>query len=169
MASPVVAMVSAAERYARILNAFSPLISSRSAISEKICAIDVIMRSALEGEVDQAGAAGGERLADGRGRFRRAETEQAAATPGAADFGGGGPGTAGARDQLVDERGGHAGGQALAVVPLLGNGAAGGVPVAAHERPCMDRRSRRCSVVNVLVAIMCFGDPAAVPEMRSPV
>src|SRR5436190_17083082 len=111
-ASPVVAMVSAAERYARILKAFSPLISSRSAISPSTCAIDPLSTGepvALEGEVDEPGAAAGERLADGRGRFRRAETEEAPPAPGPADLGGSGSGAAGARDQIFDERCGHAG------------------------------------------------------------
>src|SRR6185503_13148892 len=92
-ASPVVATVSAAERYARILNAFSPLISSRSAISPSTCAIAALSTSepvALEGEVDQPGAAAGERVADARGRLRRPKAEQAAAATGAADLGRGG-------------------------------------------------------------------------------
>src|ERR1041384_4082598 len=81
-ASPAVATVSAADRYARILKAFSPLISSRSTISPRTCAIEALSTGQpvpLEREVDHAGAATGERLPDRGSGFRRTETEQAAA------------------------------------------------------------------------------------------
>src|SRR6185436_8036232 len=104
-ASPVVAMVSAADRYARILNAFSPLISSRSAISPSTCAIDPLSTRqpmALEGEVEQPGTAAGKRLADAGVGLGRTVTEQAAPAAGAADLGGGGTRGQRARDQVVD-------------------------------------------------------------------
>src|SRR5689334_20265591 len=83
------ATVSPAERYARILNAFSPLISSRSAISPNTRAtlrLSTRQAVALDPVVEQPRAAGGERIADGSVRLRRAVAEHAATTPGAADL-----------------------------------------------------------------------------------
>src|SRR4029077_3729735 len=90
--SPHAAIVSLAFRYARILKTFSPLISSRSAISASTCAIGLLSTPeavALDGEREQAGAAGGER---GRnrvvlGRWSVAEKTATAARP--AHLGGG--------------------------------------------------------------------------------
>src|SRR5687767_13274870 len=85
-ASGQVPTVSAAVRYARILKAFSPLISSRSAISPRTCAIGPLSTCEavlLEPEREQARAAGPERVLDGRLAIRRAVAEQAAAAAGA--------------------------------------------------------------------------------------
>src|SRR6187402_145347 len=136
-ASPVVAIVSAAERYARILNAFSPLISRRSAISPNTCATEALSTGepvALERVVDQPGAALGQRLLYAGHRLGRPEAEETPATAGAAHLGGRRTGRAGPRDEIVDEGRRDAGRQPLAVLPLVGDGAAGRVPVAPDER-----------------------------------
>src|SRR6187455_1078989 len=147
--SPHAAMVSAADRYARILNAFSPLISSRSAISPRTCATARLStREAvpLDAIVEQPGAAGSERFTDGAVCLRRAIAEHAAAAAGAADLGRGGPGRHGAADEVVDRGRRDAGRQPLPVVPLLGDEAAHRVPVAVHER----RPHRRGGVADSL-------------------
>src|SRR6476469_6793782 len=82
-------IVSAAERYARILKRFSPLISRRSAISAKTCAMGWLSTReavALDGVVEQASAAGGEAFRHCGTLVRRAVAEKAAAATGAADL-----------------------------------------------------------------------------------
>src|SRR5688572_15152585 len=81
------ASVSAADRYARILKALAPLISSRSATSANTCAIARLSTHqsvALEAVVEHARSAVGQRLGDRVAAARGAVTEQAAATAGAA-------------------------------------------------------------------------------------
>src|SRR5215470_17154213 len=85
-----VAIVSAAVRYARTLNAFSPLISSRSAICASTCAACLLSTResvALEGEVENAGAPGGERGPNRVARFGRSIAEETPAAASAADLG----------------------------------------------------------------------------------
>src|SRR5262245_17626939 len=80
-------MVSLADRYARILNPLSPLISSRSAISASIWAmarLSTQQPALLEGVLEDRGSACGERLGNVRATLRRAIAEQAPATAGPA-------------------------------------------------------------------------------------
>src|SRR5262245_37155746 len=147
-----VAMVSAAVRYARTLNALSPLISSRSAICARTC--ETILLStrqpvALEREIEDAGASRRERAADGLARRWRTVAEEAPAAARAADLGGRGTGCPGARDEIVDRGRGHARSQPLAIVPLLGNRLAHAVPIALFQRPA----HRDGSVTDALEAI----------------
>src|SRR6185295_3388003 len=88
-ASGQVAMTSAAERYGRILNALSFLISSRSAICASTCAMDLLSTRqpvALEGVVEQPRASGDQRVGDRVARGGRSVTEEAPATASAADL-----------------------------------------------------------------------------------
>src|SRR5687768_8875652 len=136
-ASGQAAIVSLADRYARILNAFSPLISSRSATSPSTCAMARLSTHQpvlLEGVVENRGAAGGKGFGDVAAPLRRAVAEHAAAASGAADLGGRGPGLRGSRDQLLDRRRGDPGRQSLAVLPFLGNGGADTVPILRSQR-----------------------------------
>ena len=64
----------------------------------------------------------------------RRQAEQTAAAAGAADLGGLGAGGDRARDQRIDRRRGHAGSQALAVLPFGGEAGRRRVPVAAGQR-----------------------------------
>src|SRR5918992_4477924 len=89
------ASVSAAVRYARILKAFSPLISSRSAMSAKTCAIwRLSTRQAVpfDAEIEQAGAACGQCVANRITPLRWAVAEEASAASRATHFGGRGAG-----------------------------------------------------------------------------
>src|SRR5262245_9193409 len=131
-----VAIVSAAVRYARTLNALSPLISSRSAICARTC--ETILLStrqpvALEREIEDAGASCRERVADGLSCRRRTEAEEAPAAARAADLGGGRAGSLGACDQIVDRGRGDAWSQPLSIVPLLGDRATDAVPIALFQ------------------------------------
>src|SRR5258705_4970256 len=117
-------MVSEADRYARILNVFSPLISSRSAISAKTCAIGRLSTReavALDRVVEELRAAAGERRRD-RGVFLWwAVTEQTSAAASAADFCGGRAPRHCASHQLFHYRSFGTGRQPLSAVPLFGN------------------------------------------------
>src|SRR4051794_27789773 len=110
--------MSAAFRYARILNGLSPLISSRSATSRRTRAIAWLSKPqtfGLDAVVEHARAAGRERLGDGRADTGRAVAEQAAAAAGAAHFRGRRARGFRAGNQIVDGRGRHAGREPLAV------------------------------------------------------
>src|SRR5688572_24647604 len=135
--SAVVRTTSAADRYARILNAFSPLISSRSAISPRAratAALSTHEAFVFEAEVQDAGAAGRERRRDRLLAVRWPVAEEAAASAGAADLGGGGTRGAGTSNELVDEGCGDAGSQPPPVGPLLVDGRADPVPVTRDQR-----------------------------------
>src|SRR5215510_13715664 len=113
--------MSAALRYARILNGFSSLISSRSAISRRMRAIAALSKPEsfrFDAVVEQAGAAVGERLCDRPAGRRRAVAEQAAAAARAADLRCRGAGRKRAVDEIVDRRRRDARREPLAVVPL---------------------------------------------------
>src|SRR5512138_2082564 len=132
-----VAIVSAADRYARTLNALSSLISSRSAISpstRETCWLSTRESVALEREVEDACAAGLQRAADGVAGVGRAVAEETAAASGAAHLGRRCPFCHGARDEIVDGWRGHSRSETLAVVPFFGDRASDLVPVAAFER-----------------------------------
>src|SRR5882672_7606647 len=78
-------IVSAADRYARILKRFSPLISSRSAISANTWAIGWLSTReavALDGVVEQPRAARGERGGNRGTRVGRPEAEEAPSAAG---------------------------------------------------------------------------------------
>src|SRR5688572_9597117 len=141
--SPHADRVSAAVRYARILNAFSPLISSRSAISAKTCATCLLSTREtvpFDAEIEQARAAGGKGVADRAPATRRPIAEQAPAAAGAANFGGGCACAERPRDEVVDRRRGHPRSKLLASVPLCGDGGADRVPVLSRERVAHRRR-----------------------------
>src|SRR5687767_14779353 len=139
--SPEVCTTSAADRYARILKAFSPLISSRSAMSDSTRAMAALSTHEplpLEAVVEHPRPAGLERRANAALPRRRTETEQAPPAPGAAHLGGRRARRPGAHDEILDDRRGDARGQAPAVGPFLVDGAAHRVPVGsckglAHE------------------------------------
>src|SRR5262245_27553260 len=136
--------MSEALRYARILNGFSFLISSRSAISCRIRAIAWLsnLKSArFDAVLEDTSPSDGEGFGNPRARRRRTVAEEAAAAPGAADFGGSGSGCRRARHQVVYRRRRDAGRQRFAVVPFGGDLAADLVPVAADQgRPHRDGR-----------------------------
>src|SRR5262245_35120033 len=137
MASGQVAMTSAAERYARILNAFSFLISSRSAICASTCAMDLLSTRqpvALERVVEQPRASAGEGSSDLVARCWRPVAEHAAAASSAADLRRRRACCGRSGDQILDGRRGHARRQLLTVLPLASNRAPDRVPVAALER-----------------------------------
>src|SRR5258705_7645708 len=137
-------IVSAAERYARILKTFSPLISRRSAISAKTCAIGRLSTRqavALDGEVKQPGAAGGERVGDRGTHIGRPVAEQAPAAARAAPLRRGRAGRHRPRDERLDGGRRHARRQPLAVLPFFRDRRAHAVPVALHE-PLAHRRRR---------------------------
>ena len=119
-------MVSAAERYARILNAFSPLISSRSAISPSTCAIARVIHARARGArcvkssrraPPAASAARIAGCARPAGRSRTGSRRRRRRRPWRPSR----PAARRARDEVVDGRRGHARRQPLAVVPLLGD------------------------------------------------
>src|SRR5688572_28018819 len=117
------ASVSAAVRYARILKAFSPLISSRSAISAKTCATCLLSTGEpvpFDPEIEHAGAAGGQRVANRVAAVRWAVAEETPAAPRAAHLGGRGAGLCGPGDQIIDSRRRYPGRQPLARVPFVG-------------------------------------------------
>src|SRR5687768_10241653 len=130
------ASVSAAVRYARILKAFSPLISSRSAISAKTCATCRLSTDEpvpFDAVLEHAGAASGQRVANRFTSLRWAVAEEAPAASRAAHLGGGGAGLLGARNQIIDRRRRHPGRQLLARVPFVGNRVADAVPVLPRD------------------------------------
>src|SRR4030095_10499567 len=131
-----VAIVSAAVRYARTLNAFSSLISSRSAICGSTCATCLLSTResvALEREVEDAGASREEGALNRLARRGRSVAEQAAAAASTADLGRGRPLRGRTRDQIVDRRRRHARSQPLPIVPFLRNRPADSIPVALFE------------------------------------
>src|SRR5688572_26202634 len=135
--------VSAAVRYARILKAFAPLISSRSPISARILAICLLStREAVpfDAEVEQAGAAGAERLANGLAPPGRTDAEEASTATCAAHLCRGGTSLHRPRNQCVNGRRRHAGGQPFPVFPLLGERAAELVPIPPGQ--CVAHRGR---------------------------
>src|ERR1043165_3297376 len=109
-----VLIVSAADRYARILKTFSPLISSRSAISEKTCAIGRLSTRqtvALDGEVERGCTTAGKRYGHRVGFVRRAITEQTSAAAGAAHLRSRRASGGGTSDQRIDGGSRDTGGQ----------------------------------------------------------
>src|SRR5687767_9340590 len=151
-ASGHAAIVSAAPRYARILNAFSPLISSRSAISANTRAIGWLSTRetvALDAVVEEPRTAAGERVPDSRPLVRGPVAEEAPATACSADLRRRGAGRAGARDQIFNCRRDHAGREALPVLPFLGDRQADRVPVPAPE--CLAHPG--CGVADPLEAV----------------
>src|SRR2546428_2684304 len=136
-------IVSDAFRYARILNAFSPLISSRSAISANTRAIGWLSTCeavALDPVVEHARAAGLERGGNGCAPGRRPVAEKTPAAARAAHFGCRRASPPGAGNQILDDRRRHARCEALPVLPFLGNGAADRVPVFDSKRRPHARR-----------------------------
>src|SRR5712691_7466198 len=136
-------IVSDAFRYARILNAFSPLISSRSAISANTRAIGWLSTCeavALDPIVEHARTAGVERGGDRGAPGRRPVAEETAAAARAAYLGRRGASPPGAGNQILDDRRRHARCEALPVLPFLGNGAAHRVPVFDGKRGAHARR-----------------------------
>src|SRR4029450_8140600 len=135
--------MSAASRWARILNGFSSLISRRSAISRRMRAIATLSKPesfGFDAIVEHARAAGAERLLDGRSTLRRAVAEQTAAAAGAPHLRRRRPSGRGAIDELVDRRRRHARREPLAVLPFDSDVPSDGCPVAAFEcRPQLDR------------------------------
>src|SRR5439155_2100702 len=137
------AAISAPERYARILNGLSFLISSRSAISPRMRAMARLSKpQAFRFDVilEQARTSRSQRRSDGVARRWRAVAEEAAAAARSAHFGGGRAGGRRARDEIVDRGRGHAGREALAGVPLGRDLPADLVPVAALKRRTHCRR-----------------------------
>src|SRR4051812_33492991 len=137
-------IVSAAVRYARILKTFSPLISSRSAISASTCAIGRLSTRqpiALDAVVEHAGAAGGERLRNRRPLVGWPVAEEASTAARTADLGCGRPCRRCTGDERVDRRRGDAPREPLAVLPLLGDRGPDAVPVAGGH-PLAHRRGR---------------------------
>src|SRR5678815_5497231 len=99
-------IVSAAERYARILKRFSPLISSRSAIPEKICAIGWLSTPQavpLDGVVQQPRPSQRQRLSDGRAFRGWSEAKETPAPAGATHLGRDCAGCFRPRDQTIDD------------------------------------------------------------------
>src|ERR1051325_660237 len=137
-----VLIVSAADRYARILKTFSPLISSRSAISEKTCAMGRLSTRqtvTLDGEIEQAGTTSGQRFGDRAAFVRWAVAEQTSAATGPAHFRRGRASGHGARNQRIDGGSCDTRRQTLPVLPLFGDGGANAIPIAslktlAHRR-----------------------------------
>src|SRR5687768_11891617 len=131
------ASVSAAVRYARILKAFSPLISSRSAISAKTCAtcrLSTREPVAFDVEIEDAGAASGQRVTDGVVAIRGTIAEQASAAAGSADLCRRRPRASCAGDQLVDRGRRHTGRELLAGLPFRKDGVADAIPVFSRDR-----------------------------------
>src|SRR5262245_60920329 len=129
--------MSAPLRYARILNGFSFLISSRSAISRRMRAIPALSNLqplGVDVKLEDTGAARGERLLDGGSLVRRAVAEEASAAAGAADLGCGRSGSRRAGDEVVDGGGRDARCKTLAVVPLDRNEVPDLDPVGSFER-----------------------------------
>src|SRR5215204_923194 len=136
-ASGQVAITSAAERYARILNALSPLISSRSAICASTCAIDLLSTRqpvALERVVEHPRAAAGHRRRDLGALPRRSVAEHAPPATGATHLRCGRASRSRPGDQGFDRGRGDSRRQLLAVLPLASDRTPDGVPVAAFER-----------------------------------
>src|SRR5262245_31954865 len=135
--------MSATLRYARILNGFSPLISRRSAISPRIWAMAALSNPEtfrLDVKIQDARAALSQCGGNCRPAVGRAVAEEAPAATGPADFRGGGSGRAGPAHQVIDFCGGHAGRQALPVLPFGGDLTANFVPIAPLERPAHGHR-----------------------------
>src|SRR5687768_9409486 len=126
------ASVSAAVRYARILNAFSPLISSRSAISANTCAtcrLSTRQSVPFDAEIEEARAATRQRVTNGVAASRRSVAEQASAAAGAAHLGGERAGGSCALDEVVDRGRRHTGRQLFTGVPLGADRVADAIPV----------------------------------------
>src|SRR5687767_8728681 len=137
IASGHVAMTSAAERYARILNALSPRISSRSAICASTCAMDLLSTRepvALERVVEHPRASAGQGRGDLGARTRRSIAEHAAAAARTAHFRGGGTGRSGSGNQALDCWRGDPRRELLPVLPFASDRAPDRVPVAPLER-----------------------------------
>src|SRR5438093_6482196 len=163
--------MSALFRYARILNGFSSLISSRSAISRRIRAMARLSNAETFGfdlEIEQTRTAGGECFRDRRARPGWAVTDQTAAAARAADLRRRRACRLRARDQVVDASRRHSGSEPFAVVPLCGDLPADFFPVASLERKPHGRRGVADAleaVENVAVAIdVSLGD---FPVVRS--
>src|SRR6187401_1246591 len=132
-----VASVSAADRYALILNALSPLISRRSAISPSTsdnARLSTPEPVAFEGVVEDARATSCQCVPDRIACGRRAVAKETPAAAGAADLRGGCARSHGTCDQVVDGGRRHAWCKTLAVVPLLGDCTTHVVPVAGRQR-----------------------------------
>src|SRR5262245_51737082 len=136
--------MSAALRYARILNGFSSLISSRSAISRRMRAIAALSKPEsfrFDAVVQQTGAPAHERLRDRLAGSRRTVAEQTPAAAGAAHLCCRRARRERAIDEIVDRRRGDAWRKPLAVLPLDGDVPADRRPVLALEgRPQIERR-----------------------------
>src|SRR5688572_2900593 len=99
--------MSAALRYARILNGLSALISRKSAISRSTRAMATLSNPKTLGVdpvVENPRPAGHERVSNGLPRVRRAVTEKTAAAAGAADLRGRRARALRTADQIVDRR-----------------------------------------------------------------
>src|SRR5262245_56619947 len=134
--SPHVLIVSAAVRYARILKAFSPLISSRSAISANTRAIWRLSTNqsvAFDGEVEKAGPSFHKCISHRVASIGRAEADETAPAAGAADLGACRARACGAGDEVVDHRSRHSRSETLPILPLLDDRAANPIPVAAAK------------------------------------
>src|SRR5688572_22661289 len=152
IASGHVAMTSAAERYARILKALSPLISSRSAICASTCATDLLSTRqpvALECVFEHPRASAGQGRGDLGARIRRSIAEHAAATTCTAHFRRGCTGCGGSGDQSLDCWRGDPRRELLPVLPFASDRAPDRVPVAALER----RAHVGCRVANAFEAV----------------
>src|SRR3989475_7997857 len=129
--------MSAPFRYARILNGLSFLISRRSAISRRMCAIARLSNSQafdLDSVVEESRAAGRERLGDRRSCRRWTVAEETPTAARAADFRGSRAGCTRARDEILNGRRRHARRELLAVLPLGGDLPADFAPVTALQR-----------------------------------
>src|SRR5262245_4784620 len=129
-------MVSAAERYARILKRFSPLISSRSAISEKTCAIGWLSTREpvpLDGVVEQSRSTAGKCLRNCRPFGWWAVAEETSAAAGPADLCRCCTGAHRTGDEIVDRGGRDAGREPLAVLPFLCDGRTDAIPIATRQ------------------------------------
>src|SRR5262245_29715852 len=160
--------MSAAFRYARILNGFSSLISRRSAISRRmraIAALSNLKPFRLDAVVQHARAAGGQRLCDRGAAVGRTVAEQAPTPAGPADLGCGCARADCARNENVNCGSRHAGSEPLAVFPFDRDEAADLVPVTALDRGPQSSRS----VSNALEAVEDVTIAVDVPFQDLPV
>src|SRR5262245_59193862 len=160
--------MSAAFRYARILNGFSSLISRRWAISRRmraIAALSNLKPVRLDAVVEPARHAGPQSVRDCGAAFGRAVAEQAPTPAGPADLGRCGPCADGARNENVDCGSRHAGSEPLAIVPFDRDEAADLVPVTALDRGPQSSRS----VSNALEAVEDVTIAVDVPFQDLPV
>src|SRR5215831_6737198 len=166
--------MSATLRYARILNGFSPLISRRSAISERMTAMAALSNPEtfrLDVKVEDACTTLLQCRRDGRLTVGRSVAEQAPAAAGAADLRGGGARDARPAHEIVDFRRRDARREPFPVIPFGGDLTADFVPVAPLER-VTHRHGRIANpferIEDVAVAVQMSLDDFPVVRARVP-